>query len=599
MSVFISCSTRILIILVCSLLSDCRVLREPNKKQPHIILIVADDLGWNDVGFHGSIQIPTPNIDALAYNGVILNRHYVQPTCTPSRAALLTGKYPIRYGLQGLPIIAGEDKALPSTEKILPQYLKDLGYSTHLVGKWHLGANKINHTPLKRGFDSHFGYWNGFISYRNSTHSTGLMIGKDARRGFQRAGDEMVDQYATDIFTNEANKVIKLCKNQEKPMFLMVSHLAVHTGVPGPNILEVLNKTHNDIKFNYIENKERRLFAGMLTSLDESVGSIIESLDNNGMLEDSIVLFISDNGAPADDPIWGYGNSGSNWPLRGEKGAVLDGGVRGVAAIWSPWLKKKHRISENLFHITDWLPTLYTAAGGNFDDLGQIDGVDQWESLTETSKRMRSMALINIDETRGEEALIFNHWKVVKSNRTSDIVYFLKYSGEPGNIGPDYNMNAVAESPAGSRLSKINCLISKTDCMDMLTTYDLFYNIRSQAKIDGKCTERITDPDPNGHYECFDSPCLFDIQRDPCEYQNIASRYPEALNMTIDMLLQFKKELMMQNYQEIDPEADPRFFDGYWDTWMEKSDGSISFRGRLHSRVILISMMCFYYYFII
>lgn len=599
MSVSISYSIRILIILVSSLLSDCSLLRGPNKKQPHIILIVADDLGWNDVGFHGSIQIPTPNIDALAYNGVILNRHYVQPTCTPSRAALLTGKYPIRYGLQGFPIIAGVPLALPLNEKILPQYLKDLGYSTHLVGKWHLGANKNQHTPIKRGFDSHFGYWNGFISYRNSTHSTGSMVGKDARRGFERAGDEMVDRYATDIFTDEANKVIKLCKNNGKPMFLMVSHLAVHTGVPGPNILEVSNKTHNDIRFDYIENKERRLYAGMLTSLDESVGSVIESLDNNGMLEDSIVLFISDNGAPADDPIWGYGNSGSNWPLRGEKGAVLDGGVRGVAAIWSPWLKKKHRIFENLFHITDWLPTLYTAAGGDFEDLGQIDGVDQWESLTETSKRMRSMVLINIDETSGEEALIFNHWKVVKSNRTSDISYYLKYSGEPGNVGPDYNMTAVAESLAGSRLSKINCLVSKADCMDTLTTYDLFYNVRSQAKVDGKCSERISDPDPNARFECFDSPCLFDIQRDPCEYHNIASRNPEVLNITVDMLGQFKNEMTMQNYPQTDPEADPRFFDGYWDTWLEKSGGSISFNGSLHTRVIIILTACFYYYFII
>jgi len=165
-------------------------------------------------------------------------------------------------------------------------------------------------------------------------------------------------------------------------------------------------------------------------------------------------------------------------------------------------------------------------------------------------------------------------------------------------MGPEYNMNDVAESLAGSRLSKINCLVSKADCMDTLTTYDLFYNIRSQAKIDSKCIERIADPDPNGRYQCFDSPCLFDIQQDPCEYQNIASRHPEAFNMTIDLLVQFKKELTMQNYPAIDPAADPRFFDGYWDTWMEKSVGSISFGGQLNSCVIIILIMCFYNYFI-
>lgn len=160
-------------------------------------------------------------------------------------------------------------------------------------------------------------------------------------------------------------------------------------------------------------------------------------------------------------------------------------------------------------------------------------------------------------------------------------------------------MTTVAESLAGSRLSKINCLVSKADCMDTLTTYDLFYNVRSQAKIDGKCSERISDPDPNARYECFDSPCLFDIQRDPCEYQNIASRNPEALNMTIDMLAQFKKEMTMQNYPETDLKADPRFFDGYWDTWLDKSGSSISFNGNLHTRVIIILTACFYYYFMI
>lgn len=160
-------------------------------------------------------------------------------------------------------------------------------------------------------------------------------------------------------------------------------------------------------------------------------------------------------------------------------------------------------------------------------------------------------------------------------------------------------MTEIAESLAGSCLSKINCLVSKADCMDTLTTYDLFYNIRSQAKIDGKCTERISDPDPNARYECFNSHCLFDIQQDPCEYQNIANRNQEALGMAIDMLEQFKKEMIMQNYPQIDPKADPRFFDGYWDTWMEKSSGSILFRGTLHYSITIIFTTCFYNYLII
>lgn len=565
--------TGILILIVNLQITDNVLLREL-KKRPHIVLIVADDLGWNDVGFHGSIQIPTPNIDALAYHGAILNRHYVLPTCTPSRAALLTGKYPIRYGFQGPPIAAGQAKALPTNETILPQYLKGLGYSTHLVGKWHLGCYQKRFTPTQRGFDSHFGFWNGYISYRNSTHATHTMNGIDARRGFERAGSEMDrDRYATDVFTEEALKIIESSKQKNTKMFLMVSHLAVHSGNKGPNHLEVSNKTYNDEAFSYIENENRRLYAGMLTSLDDSVGKIIESLHENEMLKDSIVVFMSDNGAATDDPLWGHENFGSNWPLRGKKGSVHEGGVRGVAAIWSPWLKQKNIVSKNLFHITDWLPTLYTAAGGNFEDLGKIDGVDQWKSLTDTLEQARSNVLINIDEKSGEEALIFNQWKVVKSNRTSNMVFNLKYGGDPGNEGPEYNMSGVVASAVGSRLSEINCLAGD-GCINSSTAPDMFYVVRSQAKVDGQtCPERVSNPKPDQRYECFDGYCLFDTLQDPCEYRNVAEQNPQTLEVTIQMLERFKREMTKQPPTPItDPDADPLRFAGYWDNWLEPFD---------------------------
>lgn len=121
--------------------------------------------GWNDFGFHGSSQIPTPNMDALVYNGAILNRFYTQQTCTPSRTALLTGKYPLRLGMQGWPIAAGQNKALPLSVRTMPEFLKKLGYKNHLVGKWHLGRSKTVYTPLKRGFDSFFGYLEGYCGY--------------------------------------------------------------------------------------------------------------------------------------------------------------------------------------------------------------------------------------------------------------------------------------------------------------------------------------------------------------------------------------------------------------------------------------------------
>lgn len=138
-------------------------------KKPHIIVIVADDLGWNDVGFHGSNQIPTPNIDALAYSGIILQNYYVNPICTPSRSALMTGLHPIHTGMQSGVLVGAAPYGLPLKHKILPQFLNDLGYKSIAVGKWHLGSHSANYTPVNRGFDSHVGYWTGHEDYYDHT----------------------------------------------------------------------------------------------------------------------------------------------------------------------------------------------------------------------------------------------------------------------------------------------------------------------------------------------------------------------------------------------------------------------------------------------
>lgn len=152
-------------------------------------------------------------------------------------------------------------------------------------------------------------------------------------------------------------------------------------------------------------------------------------------------------------------------------------------------------------------------------------------------------------------------------------------------------MTDVVESPTGSHLSKINCLVSKEDCLDTFSSYDLFYSVRSLAKINNKCSERITDPNPNNNYECFDSYCLFDIQEDPCEYQNVAKQNQQALNLTILVLEQYKKKVINQNIVDIDPNADPKQFDGYWDNWMERGSSDSP---KKHTCIIILTSFLYF-----
>ncbi|KAL1479366.1 hypothetical protein MTO96_051902, partial [Rhipicephalus appendiculatus] len=204
-----------------------------DKPPPDIVLIIADDLGWDDVSFHGSSQIPTSNLDALAADGVILNALYAMPACTPSRSALMSGRYPIRIGTQGAPLMVGEPWGLPQDVPILPEYLKELGYETHLVGKWHLGAHKRNLTPTYRGFDSFYGFLYGEEDYY--THSVSYLnyTGLDFWFGTEpRWCDD--GKYSTTLYTERAKYLIR---NKQKPLFLVLAHQAPH-GSGGPDPLQ-------------------------------------------------------------------------------------------------------------------------------------------------------------------------------------------------------------------------------------------------------------------------------------------------------------------------------------------------------------------------
>lgn len=301
----------------------------------------------------------------------------------------MTGRHPIHTGMQHTVLYAAEPRGLPLAERLLPEHLRHLGYATHIVGKWHLGHFRREYTPQQRGFDSHLGYWTGHQDYFDHRAEERGSYGLDMRRGMEVAYD-LAGQYTTDVLADESVRLIA-AHNRSQPLFLYMAHAAVHSGNPD-NPLPAPADTVAQLA-DRIADINRRRYAGththimtdigrgtvlcttfstpaMMVHLDRSVGAVVEALRTADMLANTIIVFSTDNGGAAD----GFNiNAASNWPLRGVKNTLWEGGVRGAAFVWSPLLTDGTdgtiggggRVSEQRMHIMDWLPTLYRAAGGN------------------------------------------------------------------------------------------------------------------------------------------------------------------------------------------------------------------------------------------
>nr|XP_031848880.1 arylsulfatase B-like [Nomia melanderi] len=565
---------------------ECR--RHQTKKQkPHIIIILADDMGWNDVSFHGSDQIPTPNIDALAYNGIILNNHYVPALCTPSRTALMTGKNPIHLGMQHSVILPAEPRGLPLTEKLLPQYLKGAGYKTHAVGKWHLGFHRKAYTPTYRGFDSHFGYWNGLQDYY--THITQEPMGEfsnfrgfDMRRNLSVAWDTS-GQYSTDLFTNEAVRLIRE-HDANQPMFLYLAHLAPHKG----NQNQLLRAPDEEIaKFAYIVDPERRIQAAVVSKLDQSVGDVMDALRTRGMLENSIVLFMSDNGAPTEGFL---SNQGSNYPLRGMKDSPWEGGTRGVAAIWSPLIQQSKRVSNQMMFVADWFPTLLSAAGVHEKHFNHLDGFNLWPALVSNKPSSRAEIVLNINDVDNYTAIRRGDFKYV-IGQTETGSNWVGASGSPAEgVPPVYDPDKVLHSKAGVAISGIitarqamelrerrkrnlDDAILRTNFQEKILTADEILQLRRSARLECNVKDEEKIPcDP------LRAPCLFNIARDPCEMVNLAEKRPLILAILEKIVMKNRLTVVPPSNLDGDPRADPALWNNTWTSWDEPNPLALSYR---------------------
>ena len=333
-------------------------------ERPNIIVVVADDLGYADVGFQGCKDIPTPHLDALAKRGVACTNGYVtHPFCSPTRAALLTGRYQQRFGHENNPTWLPENKdvGLPLDQPTLADALKKLGYATGAVGKWHLGAHPSFH-PNRRRFDSYFGLLGGGHQYfDHNTFKTDPMRARQEYLIPLVRNEKPVEEseYLTDALGREAAAFVDA--NRSKPFFLYLAFNAPHTPLQAPQ--KYLDRVKD------IQDEKLRTYGAMVCGMDDAVGVLTARLKEHGLTENTLVFFFSDNGGPV-----GVTNC-RNTPLRGAKGQVYEGGIRVPFVVSWPAKLRPGQFDQPVSSL-DVFPTALAAGGVDSPQNAKLDGVD-------------------------------------------------------------------------------------------------------------------------------------------------------------------------------------------------------------------------------
>jgi len=370
-------------------------------KKPNIVYIVSDDQGWKDVGYHGS-DIKTPNIDRLAATGVRLEQFYAQPMCTPTRAALMTGRYPFRYGLQTAVIPASYSYGLPTDEWLLPQALKEAGYKTAIIGKWHLGHGDRKYWPRQRGFDYQYGPLVGEIDY--FTHQ------EHGVTDWYRDNKELKEEgYSTTLLGNDAVRLISE-QDPATPLYLYLTFNAPHTPYQAPQ--EYLDQ------YKDITDTNRRAYAGSITAMDDQIGRVLEALDKKGMRNNTLIVFQSDNGGTRNAMFSGTMTNMAgvvipcdNGPYREGKGTLYEGGTRVIAiANWPGHIKAGTTVNE-IIHVVDMYPTLAGLAGAQLGKNKPLDGMDVWSTVSEGKPSPRTEVVYNIESFRA--GIRQGDWKLI------------------------------------------------------------------------------------------------------------------------------------------------------------------------------------------
>ena len=520
------------------------------------MFILADDYGYRDVGYHGSTVIKTPTLDRLARSGVKLDNYYVQPICTPTRSQLLSGRYQIHTGLQHGVITTCQPNSLPKEIPTLADQLRDAGYATHMVGKWHLGYFEEELVPTQRGFDSFFGFLNGgklhfsnimcvnteeilsrlpqsiFLNITDDLKNiTDYITKKPQWCGLDLWSNETVaanysGHYSTHLFTDKAIDVIRAHATQQdtKPLFLYLAYQAVHTPLEVP---EAYTK-----QYESITDENRRLYAGMTTCMDEGVLNVTKALEKYGLWDNTILIFSTDNG--------GFMNGGGrNWPLRGGKASLFEGGMRGVGFVHSPLIKRTGTVNSGLVHISDWFPTILALAGRNTTGLN-LDGFDVWKSITDGEPSPRKELLHNIDPLKRKHGSLLNISNF--DNRVQAAIRVGNWKLITGNPVPG------TPNPQKSRW------VAPPEDADI---------------------QSIRSPDPASK-----NIWLFDISSDPYEKTDLFETHQDIAVDMLNRLAEYQSTAVTPTYPLLDPSCIPVSENEVWGPWLKQGSRKNKTRNR-------------------
>lgn len=401
-------------------------------ERPNVLLVVADDLGWADVGWHGGFA-KTPVMDKLVREGVELDQHYVQPVCTPTRTALMSGRYPGRFGPQAL--APSNLRAMTPGTVTLASAFKSLGYRTHQSGKWHLGA-KTEWGPNAYGFDTSYGTLTGAADPWTHKYRKGPFEDTWHRDG-KRLDEE---GNATELVAAEA---LRRIEQKGGPWFMYVPFHAVHTPVDAP---PEFKKLYDGVKFHDdpAKHDSRLRMAAMVSQLDAKIGLFIDALDRTGQRTNTLVIFTSDNGGIESLKNAYVGNVGhsplnsENDPLRGQKGTLYEGGTRVCAFASWPGRLKPQKFTTPM-HAVDWFPTIAAITGYKIASDLKLDGISQWAALNGAPMDPGPRTIYIA--TRGGDALRHGDWKLIAQKKGETQLF---------NIAKDpYEKDDLAKSEPG------------------------------------------------------------------------------------------------------------------------------------------------------